>query len=141
MKVRIIDGEQFPPLLRDAPTVHMIYPPHTPEHEKVILQFTKQIKRTWNLIFNINFFLKVALGHPLFSIQPGMYVMSTIWIREHNRICDVLMAEHPDWDDERLYQTAKLIVLAENLKITVEGIKLNELINLNMQNRKLSCAI
>ena len=44
MKVRIIDGEQFPPLLRDAPTVHMIYPPHTPEHEKVILQFTKQIK-------------------------------------------------------------------------------------------------
>ena len=62
-----------------------------------------------------------------------MYVMSTIWLREHNRICDILLAEHPDWDDERLYQTAKLIVLAENLKITVEGIKLNELINLNMQ--------
>ena len=62
----------------------------------------------------------MALGHPLFSIQPGMYVMSTIWLREHNRICDVLLAEHPHWDDERLYQTAKLIVLAENLKITVE---------------------
>ena len=70
-----------------------------------------------------------------------MYVMSTIWLREHNRICDILLAEHPDWDDERLYQTAKLIVLAENLKITVEGIKLNELINLNMQYRILSCAI
>ena len=83
----------------------------------------------------------MALGHPLFSIQPGMYVMSTIWLREHNRICDILLAEHPDWDDERLYQTAKLIVLAENLKITVEGIKLNELINLNMQYRILSCAI
>lgn len=39
MKVRIVDGEQFPPLLRDAPSVHMIYPPHTPDDEKVILKY------------------------------------------------------------------------------------------------------
>jgi prostaglandin-endoperoxide synthase 2 len=97
MKVRIdADGQQFPPLLRDAPSVHMIYPPHTPEEEKV------------------------ALGHALFSMQPGLFVMATVWLREHNRLCDVLAVEHPDWDDERLYQTAKLIVLAQNLKITIE---------------------
>ena len=97
MKVRIDeDGQQFPPLLRDAPSVHMIYPPHTAEEEQV------------------------ALGHALFSMQPGLFVMSTVWLREHNRICDVLSLEHPDWDDERLYQTTKLIVLAENLKITIE---------------------
>ncbi|KAI9553283.1 putative cyclooxygese [Daphnia sinensis] len=97
MKVRMTDdGQQFPPLLRDAPGVHMIYPPHTPQEERV------------------------ALGHALFSMQPGLFVMSTIWLREHNRICDILRAEHPSWDDERLYQTAKLIVLAENLKITIE---------------------
>ena len=35
MKVRVVDGEQFPPLLRDAPGVHMYYPPYVPEHEKV----------------------------------------------------------------------------------------------------------
>ena len=46
--------------------------------------------------------------------------MSTIWIREHNRICDILAVEHPDWDDERLFQTAKLIISGENLKITIE---------------------
>lgn len=46
--------------------------------------------------------------------------MSTIWLREHNRICDVLQQEHPEWDDERLYQTAKLIILGQNLKITIE---------------------
>ena len=62
----------------------------------------------------------MALGHPLFSMQPGLFVMSTIWLREHNRVCDVLRAEHPHWNDERLYQTAKLIVLAQNLKITIE---------------------
>ena len=97
MKVRIDeDGQQFPPLLRDAPSVHMIYPPHTAEEEQV------------------------ALGHALFSMQPGLFVMSTVWLREHNRICDVLSLEHPDWNDERLYQTSKLIVLAQNLKITIE---------------------
>jgi len=96
MRVRIVDDEQFPPLLRDVPSVKMIYPPHVPEEERV------------------------ALAHPLFSIQPGLYVMSTIWLREHNRICDVLGSEHPEWDDERLYQTAKLIILGQNLKITIE---------------------
>ena len=96
MKVRVVNGEQFPPLLKDAPGVQMTYPPHVPEEERV------------------------ALGHPFFSILPGLYVMSAIWLREHNRICDVLAKEHPDWDDERLYQTAKLIVLGENLKITIE---------------------
>ena len=36
MKVRMINGEAFPPLLRDAPGVHMIYPPHTPDEETVL---------------------------------------------------------------------------------------------------------
>lgn len=62
----------------------------------------------------------MALGHPFFGVTPGLFVMSTIWLREHNRICDVLSAEHPDWDDERLFQTTKLIVLGQVLKITIE---------------------
>lgn len=34
MKVRIIDGEEFPPLVKDTP-VEMIYPADFPEEEKV----------------------------------------------------------------------------------------------------------
>ena len=36
---------------------------------------------------------------------------ATIWMREHNRVCDILKGEHPDWDDEHLFQTAKLVVM------------------------------
>jgi len=95
MKVRIVNGEQMPPLLSDVP-IPMMYPQDFPEEEKV------------------------ALGHPFFSMLPGLLVMETMWIREHNRVCDILVQQHPEWDDERLYQTAKLIVLGECLKITIE---------------------
>ncbi|KAJ6569058.1 heme peroxidase [Mycena capillaripes] len=37
----------------------------------------------------------------------------TIFLREHNRLCDIIVQQHPDWDDERIYQTVKLIVGAK----------------------------
>jgi len=45
----------------------------------------------------------------------------TLFVREHNAICDTLKAHHPDWGDEALFQTARLINSAVMAKIhTVE---------------------
>ena len=42
-------------------------------------------------------------------------------MREHNAICEALLREHPDWSDDRLYDTARLINAAVMAKIhTVE---------------------
>lgn len=46
--------------------------------------------------------------------------MHTIWVREHNRWADRLIAENPGWDDELTYQMARKIVGAEIQKITYE---------------------
>ena len=44
--------------------------------------------------------------------------MHTIFMREHNRLVDELAEEHPDYDDERLYQEAKALVEAKIQVIT-----------------------
>jgi Animal haem peroxidase len=44
----------------------------------------------------------------------------TLWVREHNRLCGVLAAANPTWDDDKLYQEARRRVIALNQVVTFE---------------------
>lgn len=51
----------------------------------------------------------------------GLSVLHTLFVREHNAICERLQGAYPTWEDERLFQTARLINAALIAKIhTVE---------------------
>ena len=39
----------------------------------------------------------------------GLTMLHTLFAREHNSICDRLSQAHPDWDDNRLFNVARLI--------------------------------
>jgi hypothetical protein len=52
--------------------------------------------------------------------QPGLTCFHTLWVREHNRLCDELKIENPTWTDEELYQRARKIVGACIEAITYE---------------------
>lgn len=78
----------YPPSVVDAP-VKMSYPPGVPpEHQ-------------------------MAIGQEVYGLLPGLGMYATLWLREHNRVCDILKAEHPTWDDEQLFQTTRLIIIGE----------------------------
>ncbi|KAK2901104.1 hypothetical protein Q8A67_009219 [Cirrhinus molitorella] len=95
LKYQVVDGEVYPPLVKDV-QVEMHYPPHVPEEQKF------------------------AVGHEAFGLVPGLMMYASIWLREHNRVCDIMKQEHPDWDDERIFQTTRLILIGETIKIVIE---------------------
>ena len=47
----------------------------------------------------------------------GMELMFTLFTLEHNAVCDRLKRSYPDWNDEALFQRARLIVAAVLAKI------------------------
>lgn len=95
LKYQIINGDMYPPTVADAP-VHMIYPENIPNEKRF------------------------AMGQEVFGLLPGLMMYATLWLREHNRVCDILKKEHPVWDDEQLFQTARLILIGETIKIVIE---------------------
>ncbi|KGL83006.1 Prostaglandin G/H synthase 1, partial [Tinamus guttatus] len=95
LKFQVVDGEMYPPTLAHAP-VHMVYPPAMPKEQQM------------------------AMGQEVFGLLPGLCLYATLWLREHNRVCDILKREHPTWGDEQLFQTARLILIGETIKIVIE---------------------
>ena len=47
----------------------------------------------------------------------GLAMMHNLFAREHNAICDRLKEHHPDWDDNRLFNVARLVNAAVMAKI------------------------
>ncbi|CAK8696016.1 unnamed protein product [Clavelina lepadiformis] len=95
LKSSNIGGEMFPPLVEDA---------------QVLMDGIDKVPQEY----------RFAIGHPGFTVQPPLLFFATLWLREHNRVCDVLKKEYPSWDDERFFQTTRLILIGETLKIIIE---------------------
>jgi hypothetical protein len=47
----------------------------------------------------------------------GLAMLHNLFAREHNAICDHLADHHPDWDDDRLFNVARLVNAAVMAKI------------------------
>lgn len=63
-------------------------------------------------------FFAVGLEHGNSTI--GNTAMNIVFLREHNRVASVLAAENPDWDDDRIFETTRNIMIVVLLKLVVE---------------------
>ena len=61
-----------------------------------------------------------AMGVERANVQIGYVMLNVICLREHNRVCDMLAGAYPSWDDERLFQTARNILIVTIMKIVIE---------------------
>lgn len=50
----------------------------------------------------------------------GLTAMHTLFIREHNRLCDEILAKYPDATDEEVFQLSRKVVAAQIQKVTYE---------------------
>lgn len=69
----------------------------------------EQRRRTW-----------FALANDRGNSTPAFVMMTVLMLREHNRIAAQLAQSYRDWDDERLFQTTRNIMIVLVLKIVIE---------------------
>ncbi|MES2443789.1 MAG: peroxidase family protein [Pseudomonadota bacterium] len=61
-----------------------------------------------------------AAGGDRVNANVQIAAINTLFLREHNRLADALATANSGWDDDRLFETARNIVIVMFLKIVVE---------------------
>ncbi len=61
-----------------------------------------------------------AFGGDRANNAPQIAMVNTLFLREHNRLAGEIEREHPDWSDERAFETARNAVIIIFIKIIVE---------------------
>ena len=104
LQSQVIDGEEYPPYLYEGDrkkfdNVTVV------RAEKITSDQRRQL---------------FAFGSDTGNLQIGFVLMGVLFLREHNRIARSLRREYPGWDDERLFQTARNVLIVILIKIVVE---------------------
>ncbi len=60
----------------------------------------------------------VGLEHGNSTI--GNTILNTLFLREHNRVAGELASHNPGWDGDRLFETARMVMIVLLLKLVVE---------------------
>lgn len=111
LKSQILNGEEYPLFYYEDPEQGIVKSEfaglYEPPKEQQELDSTKKAK-----LF--------AMGVERANVQIGYVMMNVLCLREHNRLCDLLAQAYSTWDDERLFQTARNIVMGIFLKLVIE---------------------
>ena len=107
MKTSTIGDESYPPYWKDL----------TPEEQKACpMLFPESVPEEKREKF-------FALGHPRHNLHPGLMVMYTIFLREHNRVCDKLLQQEStkNLNDDQLFEIARKVLTGILLKLVVNS--------------------
>lgn len=106
LKSRLINGGEFPPHLCENGKIKPEFAPLS------AVRFAELTDAQRDTLF--------ATGSDRGNIQIGFTMLTVLFLREHNRVARLLAGHHPRWDDERLFQTARNILIVLLIKLVVE---------------------
>lgn len=111
LKSQMINGEEYPPFYYEDPEKGIVKPEfeglYEPLNEEKRVDPAKKAK-----LF--------AMGVERANVQIGYVMLNTLCLREHNRIASILEQKYPEWDDERLFQTTRNILIVLIMKVVIE---------------------
>ena len=120
LKSQLIDGAEFPQFLfcpRESadPAEPLVIKPefeglHDPDFLARIQQVSPAERHHATFAVGLEYG-NSTVGHATFNI---------VFLREHNRIAAELAAAYPDWDDERLFQTTRNVMIVLLLELVIE---------------------
>ncbi|MGH2943732.1 MAG: peroxidase family protein [Solirubrobacteraceae bacterium] len=105
LKSQWIDGEEYPEYYcRDGVPRQ--------EFDKLLtpVGFRKMQRADRDMLF--------AIGSDITNL--GVVAFNVLFLREHNRIAARLSAEHPAWDDDRVFETTRNVLTVVLLKIVID---------------------
>jgi prostaglandin-endoperoxide synthase 2 len=116
LKSQIINGEEYPPFLSepDGTTVRREF---LDPNGKPILDPPLGFKPKSGAGYERQIF---GVGGDRVNATPQVCMINTLFLREHNRIARNLTKRYVDWDDERVFQTARNIITVMFIKIVIE---------------------
>ena len=105
LKSQVIGDEEFPPYLCENGVIK-------PEFQGLsVANFDKLTISQKDGLF--------AMGSDRANSQLGYTMLNVLFLREHNRVARLLAKEYLRWDDERLFQTARNILIVKLINIVI----------------------
>jgi prostaglandin-endoperoxide synthase 2 len=110
LKTQVIRGEHFPPFLYDREGNRL------PEFEALPAPVGGSLIQGDAAKLHSMF----AFGGERTNSTPQTSMINILMLREHNRVCGELVAAYRDWDDERVFQTARNIMVVLLLRVVID---------------------
>ncbi len=118
LRMQVIDGQEYPsPLFAEKDGKLELAPDYADLYTRENFERVfNSPERPWSPAERRHAFA-VGLEHGNSTL--GNVIMNTLFMREHNRVAGIIAAAHPDWDDERVFQTTRNVVIVELLNVVI----------------------
>ncbi|TCQ98275.1 prostaglandin-endoperoxide synthase 2 [Neorhizobium sp. JUb45] len=118
LKSQDIEGEEFPPSLYQMNTSDLSTE-FIDDHGAGLLDKPLGMHDDWSAGEHSRRYI-FAVGGDRAHSTALVGMMNTLFLREHNRLAGQLERCNPDWDDTRVFETARNVVIVLFIKVVVE---------------------